>query len=223
MRYWVTFLCFCCTLPSLGGVRADLREGGKLYNLQKYGQALDVYNQILKKQPQNAQASFGAGASAYFLKDYAAAEKAFTQSAQDGSRLQQDALFNLGNTYYRANDKEKAVAAYKQAILKNPKDKEAIHNLQLVLSNPPSQNNQNKQNNQNQDKNSPNQDNKDQSDGSGQSPQDQQQEAQQQPQPQQMNQDDAERILQMARNNEKKAPSQQGRGSGNNSNVEKDW
>ena len=121
------------------------------------------------------------------------------------------------------NNKEKAIESYKQAILKNPNDKEAIHNLQLVLSNPPSQNNQNKQNDKNKDKNSPNQDNKDQSDNGGQSPQDQQQEAKQQPQPQQMNQEDAERILQMARNNEKKAPSQQGRGSGNNFNVEKDW
>ena len=223
MKHYLTLLCCFCALPLLGGVRADLREGGKLYKSQKYGQALDVYNQILKKQPQNTQASFGAGASSYFLKDYSAAEKAFTQSAQDGSRLQQDALFNLGNTYYRANNKEKAIESYKQAILKNPNDKEAIHNLQLVLSNPPSQNNQNKQNDKNEDKNSPNQDNKDQSDNGGQSPQDQQQEAKQQPQPQQMNQEDAERILQMARNNEKKAPSQQGRGSGNNFNVEKDW
>ena len=213
-----------CVSPLWAGVRSDLRQGGKLYNAQKYGQALETYQKILQKNPQNSTASFGAGASSYYLKDYNSAAAAFEQTAQNENKLQQDALFNLGNTYYRANDKEKAIAAYKKAILNNPADKDAIHNLQLLLKNEQNQSNQNNQNNQNQDKNSSNQENKDQSNNKGQSPQNQEQQKQNKQQSNQMNEEDSQRILQMARDNEYKAPSRPNSGGQNGgSSVEKDW
>ena len=221
-KAWMLAVCFVA-VPLFAGVRADLRNGGTFYHHQQYGQALDAYRQALQKDPQDARASFGAGASAYYLKDYATAEKAFEQVLHTDKKMSQDALFNLGNTYYRANDKEKAIASYKQAILQNPDDKEAIHNLQLIIDQQ-NQNNQNQKNDQNQDKDSNNQDNKDSSKQDGQSPQEKQ-EKQAQQQPNQMQQDDAQRILQMARDNEQKAPSrpnQSGAGQ-NSSNVEKDW
>ena len=118
MKKITVFLCCLCASPLLAGVRGDLRQGGKLYNAQKYGQALEAYQKILQKNPQSAPASFGAGASSYYLKDYKTAATAFEQTAQSEDKLQQDALFNLGNTYYRANDKEKAIAAYKKSNFK---------------------------------------------------------------------------------------------------------
>lgn len=224
MKKLTVLLCCLCASPLWAGTRGDLRQGGRLYNAQKYGQALETYQKVLQKNPENDKAAFGAGASAYYLKDYNAAAEAFENVSKDGGKLQQDALFNLGNTYYRANDKEKAIAAYKKAILNNPDDKDAIHNLQLLLKNEQNQSNQNDQNNQNQDKNSSNQDNKDQSNNGGQSPQQQEQNQQNQQQPNQMNQEDAERILQMARDNEYKAPSRPNNsGQGGDSSVEKDW
>lgn len=224
MKKITVLLCCLCASPLWAGVRGDLRQGGRLYNAQKYGQALETYQKILQKNPQNPTASFGAGASSYYLKDYNAAAAAFEQVAQSEDKLQQDALFNLGNTFYRANDKEKAIAAYKKAILNNPGDKDAIHNLQLLLKNEQNQSNQNNQNNQNQNKNSSNQENKDQSDNQGQSPQQQEQNQQSKQQPNQMNQEDSERILQMARDNEYKAPSNPNQsGQNGGSSVEKDW
>ena len=80
---------------------------------------------------------------AYYLKEYEQAAQSFENAAEQPGKLQQDAWFNLGNTYYRAQNKDKAVAAYKQAILQNPQDKEAIHNLQLVLQQQQNQQNQN--------------------------------------------------------------------------------
>ena len=202
-----------------GGVRADLRHSGKLYEDQKYGQALSAYNAILKENPQEERASFGAGAAAYYLKDYAAAEQAFEKTAEQAGALAQDALFNLGNAYYRGGNAEQAIQAYRQAIVKNPQDKEAVHNLQLVLQEQQNQQNKNNQNQQNQDEDSSNQDKQDQ-DGKGQSPEEQNQQNPSQPQDA-MDKADANRVMQMARENEYKKPTQAGAAQQNT--VEKDW
>ncbi len=216
MRAPLLLLLLATAAPALAGTQASLREGGKLYEEQKYGQALAAYNEILRNTPQDEAASFGAGAAAYYLKDYGSAESAFKQAARQEGSLKQDALFNLGNAYYRAGDKKKAAEAYRQVILKNPKDKEAIHNLQLILEEQQNQNNNNNQNNQNQSQDSPNQNG-----GSGQDEQnsdagDSQSQAQNQE-----NKDAADRIMQMARENEYKKP--QSAGSAQDDTVEKDW
>ncbi len=219
MNKWLCLLLLFSVSSAYGGVRADLRQGGKLYQDKKYGQALDKYTDILQTDPTNENASFGAGAAAYYLKDYAAAEAAFEQTARQAGKLEQDALFNLGNAYYRGGDSQKAIDAYRQALVKNPKDKEAIHNLQLILQQQ-NQQNQNNQNQQNQDDASPNQSQQSQN-NQGQAPEQQQQ--QQNPSNPQdaMNKNDAERVMQMARENEHRKPAPSG--AAQDSQVEKDW
>lgn len=220
MKKWLLLVLVFGATSAYGGVRADLRQGGKLYKDQKYGQALQKYAEALQKDPQNESAAFGAGAASYYLKDYAAAEQAFEQTAEQEGKLAQDALFNLGNAYYRGGDAQKAIAAYRQALVKNPQDLEAIHNLQLILQQQQDQQNQNDQNQQNQDDASPNQSQQDQN-NQGQQDQDQQQ--QQNPSNPQdaMNKNDADRVMQMARENERKKTTQAG--AAQDSNVEKDW
>lgn len=211
------------------GVNGDLRQGGKFYKQEKYGQALSAYQHALSQDPTNSEAALGAGASAYYLKDYALAEKSFGQAADDAHNPRRnDALFNLGNTYYRAGQTQQAAQAYRSAILQNPQDKEAIHNLQLLLQQEQNQQNQDNQNQQNENKDSSNQDNQDQN-NQGQSPQDkdkqgsEQQNQQGQQEQNNIHQDDADRVLQIARDNEfKQNPTKNGR-SGAEEEVEKDW
>ena len=223
MRIWIIFLLVCLPVTLAAGVQADLRTSGKLYKQKKYGQALAGYNAILKEHPANQEAALGAGASAYYLKDYKTAQTAFHQAAEMQAPRATDALFNLGNAFYRAKDSDQAQQAFRQAILRNPQDKEAIHNLQLLLQEKQSQNNQNNKNNQNQDKNSNNQQPQ-----SGQSPQSgneqpQEQEKQnQQPQPSDADQEAAQKVMQMAQEQEAKQNPQKGPGALDNL-VEKDW
>ena len=226
MKWSVIFLLISCVAPLQAGVKGDVRQGGKLYAQEKYGAALSKYKQALQAYPQNKQAQFGAGAAAYYLKDYDQAAQAFENTAETSAELRQDSLFNLGNTHYRAGHKQEAIAAYKQAILHNPQDKEAIHNLQLLLKEQQQQN-KNNQNNENKDKNSQNQDQQEQQDNKGQAPQQQdpqQNKQPQDPQPKQegMNKQDANRVMQLARDNEFKRPSHPGQSAGDES-VEKDW
>ncbi|MBQ8032551.1 MAG: tetratricopeptide repeat protein [Elusimicrobiaceae bacterium] len=226
MKYAI-LLPFLTALPLYAGVNGDVRQGGKLYAHEQYGQALSKYQSALQEDPNNPQANFGAGAAAYYLKDYDTAAKAFENTVDNSPELRQDALFNLGNTHYRAHQKQEAIAAYKQAILQNPQDKEAIHNLQLLLKEQQSKQNKNNQNNDNKDKNSQNQDSQDQQNNQGQAPQQQDPQQNKQPQdpkPQQqgMNQQDAQRVMQLARDNEYRRPTQPGP-AGNDESVEKDW
>ncbi len=227
MKHLLWMLCVLLTSsPILAGVGGTLRQAGKLYQQEKYGQALSAYEQALQKDPKNTKAVFGAGAAAYHLKDYNQAQVAFESVAHEPNKLGHDALFNLGNTYYRAGQQEQAIDSYRKAILQNSKDKEAIHNLQLILQQKQNAENQNNQNTQNQNQNSQNQDQKDQQNNQGQSPQQGQKE---QPQPQtpknQQNQLDkqaAQRVMQLARDNEYKRPMQPGN-NGTDDQVEKDW
>ena len=225
MKNWLILLLLVSALPLHAGVNSQLRQSGKLYSQKKYGQAFANYNEILQETPQNEQAAFGAGASAYYLKDYPAAAHAFEQVVKQQGLRSQDALFNLGNTYYRAGQKEKAISAYRQAILKNPQDKEAIHNLQLLLQEQNQSNNQNNQNNQNSDSNSSNQGQGPQDNPAGSRP-DNPEASDKTPSPQEQQNQQAEkeaaqRVLQLARENEQK-PTQKAYASSENS-VEKDW
>ncbi len=219
MHKWVIFLSVFCALPVWAGVQGDLRQGGKLYEQKKYGQALTKYNEILREHPSNQEAALGAGASAYYLKDYGAAESAFSHAAEQNAPRQTDALFNLGNAYYRAKDTDKAQQAYRQAILKNPQDKEAIHNLQIILEEKQSQQNNDNQNDKNEQNNSSNQQPK-----SGEDPQ-KGENQQEQNGPSQADKDAAQRVMQMAQQQENRQQQQQGqnhKGVADNL-VEKDW
>ena len=227
MRYIGLLVLIVSFLPLQAGVNSRLRQAGKLYDKEKYGQALENYEKALQENPTNAKAIFGVGAAAYQLKDYQQAAQAFEAVSQDAqSPLGHDALFNLGNTYYRAGEKEQAIAAYKQAIMQNLQDKEAIHNLQLVLQEQQNQQNKNNQNTQNQNQDSQNNDSKDQQDNKGQAPQQKEeppsQPQQSQDQQSQLDKQAAQRVMQMARDNEYKRPTQPGQNK-DDDNVEKDW
>ena len=212
---------FFCALSLLffitaaeAGVRGDFRKGGKFYNSQKYGSALNSYQEILKKYPKNQSALFNTGNAYYRLNEYTQAEDAFKKASQESGEYAQHALFNLGNTYYKAGDMEKAKESYKAAILKDPTDKEAIHNLQLLLQEQQQQQQNDDDSQKNQNQNSGGQGQQDQEDSKGQSQQQNGQEGK-------LSQEDAQRIMSMAKENEYKKPT-----GGNNRSgqlVEKDW
>ncbi len=213
---FLLLLVFCCAAAQ-AGVRGQLRQGGKFYNDQKYGSALNSYNEILKNNPNDQRALFNAGNAYYRLNEYTQAQDAYKKAAELNGDYTQSALYNLGNAYYRAGDKEKAIEAYKEAILKDPEDKEAIHNLQLILQQQQQQQNNSQNNNSNQDQSSDNQ-NQQNNDGKGQAPQ------QRQPQQDKQNQMDksaADRVMSMAKENEYRPSAPSNRQQDNS--VEKDW
>ncbi len=218
MRKAGIFLCFLfLAAAAQAGVRSQLRQGGKFYNDQKYGSALNSYQEILKEDPTNQRALFNAGNAYYRLNDYTRAEEIYKLAAEETGDLSQDALFNLGNAYYRAGDRQKAIESYKEAILRNPKDKEAIHNLQLAIQQEQQQND-NQNNNNNQSQSSDNQSQQDQ-DNKGQAPQDPQKKDQNEQS--KMDKSAADRVMSMAKENEYRRSAASNRQP--DQTVEKDW
>ncbi len=214
---WITLTLLLISSALQAGVQGQLRQGGKLYNQEKYGSALNVYNQILHKQPTHQPALFNAGNAYYRLHEYTQAEQTYKQAAEQPGDYSQHALYNLGNTYYKAGNTDKAIESYKKAILANPQDKEAIHNLQLLIQEKQNNQNKNNQNKDNQDNSSDNKSEQNQS-NAGSQPQPQNNNAQPNPT---MNKQDADRIMAMAKEQEYK-PGNGSRQSAE-STVEKDW
>lgn len=69
--------------------------------------------------------------AAYQNNDFIAAIRQYEVLLQNG--YHSEALYyNLGNSYYRINDFGKAVLYYERALLLNPNDADAKHNLQVV-------------------------------------------------------------------------------------------
>ena len=211
----LTLLIFSTSLYA--GVRGQLRKGGKLYNAKKYGSALNVYQNILKENANDQRALFNAANAYYRLNEYTQAEELYKKSAEISGNYSQSSLYNLGNAYYHAGDKTHAIEAYQKAILQNPSDKEAIHNLQLIIQEQQDNQNENQNNQDKQNDSSDNQQNQSQ-DNKGQSPE---QQPQQQPQDGQLSQQDADRVMSMAKENEYK-PGAQTDGM-QDSLLEKDW
>ena len=217
MKKYITLaLLLLYMLPLQAGVKGQLREGGKYYNDEKYGSALNVYQSILKKNPTDQRALFNTANAFYRLKEYTQAEDFYKKAAQQNGDYTQSASYNLGNAYYKAGDTEKAKKAFAQALLQNPKDKEAAPNLQLLIKQQQQNQNDNQQNQNNQDNSSDNQDQKDQN-NQGQ----QQQPRQEEQKNGQLSQQDADRVMAMAKENEYK-PSMNSGGQ-NDDIVEKDW
>jgi len=223
MKKGLIFILLLSTLPLFAGAGADVRKADKLYRQKKYGQALSAYRKALQKDPENLKALFGEASAAYYLKDYDTAEKNFENLSTPDHKIAQDALFNAGTTYYRAQNKEKAKEAYRKALLNNPNDKEAVHNYQIILE---EENQDQKQdNNQNQDQNQNQQNQNNNQNQNQDNNQDQNNEQNPPDQQDAMDQDDAQRVMQMARDSEHKQNPDNERGQNNfsNSNVDKDW
>jgi Ca-activated chloride channel homolog len=114
------------------------------YQAGNYQEALKEYEKSLGKKTNDPRLNFNAGAAAYQSQSYDEAAKQFTNSLNSQDlKLQQEAYYNLGNTYYRLgqtdkDDKKKqeawenALKHYDSALKLNQQDQDAKFNRQFV-------------------------------------------------------------------------------------------
>ncbi|MBO1928181.1 VWA domain-containing protein [Thiomicrorhabdus sp. 6S2-11] len=118
-------------------VLGEEQQAYQLYQNQEFVEAQQAYVGLsaeLGSMPQAYSAWFGAGAAAYKAQDYVSAVRYFRQAAwlapDDSERAY--ALFNLGNSYYKADLAQPAVEAYEQALLYKSPFAQAEHNLKIA-------------------------------------------------------------------------------------------
>ena len=127
-------------LAASSGAQADdatWREAHQAYAQKQYLVAQQLYRKL-----SGFEARMGEGAAAYRRKDYAYANRQFTQALLQASLAKQraDALFNLGNSYFYAGNPLAAADAFEGVLHYRPNDQSAKENLgrarsKLVLRN----------------------------------------------------------------------------------------
>jgi tetratricopeptide (TPR) repeat protein len=219
-------------------VRSHVSEGNKAYGKSKYTDAEVEYKKALEKDNKSKEAQFNLG-NAYYKQqrfDEAVREYGNTNAAMKSKEERAVASYNIGNSFYQSNKYKEAVDAYKQSLRLNPNDDDARYNLQMAREKMRQQEEQKKQNkDQKQDQKK---DQQQQNQQKNQQQNDQQQNQREQQKQEQAKQDqtrqqvqkknqmpkqEADRILEAMRNNEKEVQKNLRKREAVKVKVEKDW
>jgi tetratricopeptide (TPR) repeat protein len=170
------------------------KEGNDAYAQQAYEEALAAYQAAQIKEPELAQPYYNAANALYRQGAYEGALEQLQMAlgfAEEES-LAQSSLYNLGNSFYNAQELETAVASYTESLLLNPNDQDAKYNLELALQQQQEQQQEEQQQEQQQQEDQ-SQDGKGQEDQQEQQDQSQEGEGQENQQEQQQDQEQSEK------------------------------
>ncbi len=220
-------VCSIFVLMSLSAVSAwagligEVKDGNAAYAKGDFKTALEHYHAAEASAPESPELQYNLGNAYHGQEKYETAVEMFQKALKTTDPMQQAAAhYNLGNTHYKMGDYLKAIASYEEALKLNPTDTDAKFNLELARkmlkehAKPDQQNQQNQQNKQNQqqqkqqnqqdqNKQDSTQNQQNQPDSAQQKQQQQQQQQAQQRKDQKMSKEDAERILNALRDDER--------------------
>jgi Ca-activated chloride channel homolog len=195
-----------------------IRQGNREYEKNKFSESEILYRKATDKNKTSPDAVFNIGDALYKQKKFEDAGRQFMENAnmnEDKSK-KSAAMFNLGNSFLKANKLQESIEAYKNSLKLKPDNPEAKYNLayaqdMLKLQQQQQQQQQNKdKQDQNKDQNKKDQkkEQKDQKDQNNENKDQQKNDKQDQNQPQQdnrqeMSKDDAQRLLNALANEEK--------------------
>jgi Ca-activated chloride channel family protein len=242
----VMFLCFVLGFAFAASPAAPqsfkslVNQGNELFQKGDYKKALDLYHQAEADEPENPELYYNIGSALYKEGKYEEATDKLQKSfvTQD---IKNEAMahYNQGDVYFKSGDYQNAIKSFQKSLELNPDDVDAKYNLELArkrlkeqLKPEQNKNNQQKQDQQkqNQDQqNKQNQDQKQKQEQEQQNQQDQQKQKKQQQQQQQqanqneMSKEDAERILNALKDDEKEVQKDVRRFQGPSSYEGNDW
>ena len=251
-RRCIVTLLYCLIVDLLGAQDSKIYsiKGDKLYKDSNYVESEEAYrkaNEIkpeFKNQYNIANSLFQQGRTKEAAESY---EKSLQQSQDNANKSK--AFYNLGNAFFNQKEYDKSIKAYQEALTLNPKDKEAKQNLvlakrqkQIQQQQQQQQSDQNKQGEQNKQEQQNQENNKDQKD---KQKQDQQQEEKnkrkesssnqdkekdknknqsaEEEKKDQMNKDQAEQLLRMVDDRDKKIRERLQKSQSKSPKRAKDW
>ncbi|MEP7263794.1 MAG: tetratricopeptide repeat protein [Bacteroidota bacterium] len=227
----VILMLMCCSSYFLYAQtdKSLIKEGNTDYKKKNYPEAETKYRKSLQTNPQSATASYTLGNALYKQGKEAEAEQYYSGSAamDKDKEAQADAYYNLGNAKLKAQKYQESVDAYKQALKLNDKNEDARYNLAYALSKLRQQQQQQQQQKDNKDQKKDNQQQKKDQQQQQQDQKKQQEQEQQQQQVQKkekISKEDAERMLQALKNDEKKLQKKLSKKyEATMGNADKDW
>jgi Ca-activated chloride channel homolog len=118
--------------PARAGVGSLMRQGLHLERQGKFAEALRRYQDALVLEPDNERIHYDQGRALYRLNKQPEAIAEFQLGLLSKSRrLRARSLYNIGNAQFRQGQLDAAIASYSQALLLQPGDREARHNLEF--------------------------------------------------------------------------------------------
>jgi tetratricopeptide (TPR) repeat protein len=185
-----------------------IREGNKLYNQKNYNDAEVKYRKSLLKDSTYKIGNYNLANSLYKQKNFEEATRFYSNLAEkETDKSAKSKIYhNLGNSYLQTKEYEKGIEAYKQALKNNPTDIDTKYNLSYAMQ-MLKQQQQNKDNkNDKKDKDKKNEDKKDDKnkDDQNKDKQQNQDKKQQEQKQKQLKKEEAERMLEALKNDEKK-------------------
>lgn len=202
----VIFLSF---ISAMGQKENSLiRKGNKNYESGNFKEAEKDYRKALEINSENPKAQFNLGTAVYKNNNYGEAAKIYGNmaAAKSDPATKAKVFHNLGNSLLKAKDYEKSILAYKNALANDPKNKDTKYNLEyarMMLKQQQQQQQKQQQNKDQQDKKDK-QDQKDKQDKQDQQNKQDQQKQNQNPDQKKISKEDAARMLEALKNDEKK-------------------
>lgn len=111
-----------------------LQEADRLYQEQKYPQAVEKLVELSLERPDDPTILERLGSARYRAGDYAGAARAFDTAAQLRDDGGADDLFNSGNASYQAGRLEDAQARYDEVLAQQPDHVAAKKNREMVTN-----------------------------------------------------------------------------------------
>ena len=218
-----------------------LRNGDKNYNSQDFASAEESYRKSLEKEKSH-KGKYNLGNTVYNQNRHEEAIQYYEEatSLAQNDKEKSDAFYNLGNAQFRNQQLKESIESYKQSLRLNPEDTDARKNLFLAKM-AEQQMQQQQQEQQQQNEQDQNDQENDQQQQQEQQDNQQQQDNQEQPQQegqenpiennpesgeqqqQELSKEDAERLLQIIENEEKKVQEKLKKVSGKRTKPDKDW
>jgi len=127
---WIFWLVLIILLSNSAFTKDKPR---KLFEKGNYQAALKYYERILKQHPDWEAAHFGKGAVLYKQGEIETALQEFEQAIGSGDADQKSAAFyNAGNALLKSNRLQEALQFYKRSLEIDPRDFDAKHNYELA-------------------------------------------------------------------------------------------
>ncbi|MFZ5467836.1 MAG: tetratricopeptide repeat protein [Myxococcota bacterium] len=111
-----------------------VQEGLDAFERGDYEAALQKFEAAKKELPDSAAVEFNRGNALFKLQRFEEARDAYRRVAEIGQgQLRQKDHYNLGNALAATGENKEAISAYRRALVLDPKDELARHNLEVLL------------------------------------------------------------------------------------------
>lgn len=204
-----------------------LRSGNSSYKEGKFTDAEKSYRKALELNKNSYKGKFNLGTAVYKEKNFEESAKIYEDLSNQkmDPKARADVYYNLGNSLMEAKKYDQSVMAYMKSLLSNPEDKDTKYNLEYAKAMQKKQQEQQKkdqQNKKNQDKKD--QDQKDKQDQNKDQNKENSQ-AKNQQDHRKISKEDAERMLEALKNDEKRTMQkvQKQKAKAQPVLIEKDW